>query len=81
MSKNWYPDIDNGKCSKCGHCIDLCEHGVYEKLKSPAPVVAFPEKCLEGCKYCGVMCPDNAIKYSDGDTEYNCKNSRACNCC
>ncbi|MHB1335160.1 MAG: 4Fe-4S binding protein [Candidatus Humimicrobiaceae bacterium] len=81
MSKHWYPDIDYTKCTYCGYCVDLCEHGVYEKLKSPTPVVVFPEGCTEGCKYCGVMCPSNAIKYVAGDIEYQCDGGRFCGCC
>ena len=81
MSKNWYPDVDHAKCIDCGYCIDLCEHDVYEKIKSPVPVVAFPQRCLEGCKYCGVMCPGHAIRYIADGTEYNCGSGRFCNCC
>ena len=81
MSKNWYPDIDYTKCTNCGYCIDLCDHDVYEKLKSPIPAVVSPESCLEGCKYCGVMCPSKAIKYIADDDEYNCECDHFCISC
>lgn len=81
MSNNWYPEINYVKCTHCGYCIDLCEHGVYEKPKSPIPVVVFPEACIEGCKYCGVMCASNTIKHVAGDTEYKCDDDHFCGCC
>ncbi len=81
MSKKWYPEIDYTKCNSCGYCIDLCAQDVYKKSKSPVPVVDSHENCIEGCKYCGVMCASNAIKYIAGDTEYRCDNDHFCGCC
>jgi len=81
MSKNWYPEIDYSKCTNCGDCIYLCQHDVYDELKSPMPVVAFPESCVEGCKYCGVMCPSKAIKYITGDEVIDCEEGHFCISC
>jgi NAD-dependent dihydropyrimidine dehydrogenase PreA subunit len=81
MPKTWHPIVDYSKCTNCGYCIDLCGHNVYEKSESPVPIVKFPEKCLEGCKYCAVMCPEKAIKYLDGDEECDCDGGRFCSCC
>jgi NAD-dependent dihydropyrimidine dehydrogenase PreA subunit len=81
MAKNWYPVVDYEKCNTCGYCIDLCQYDVYEKEKSPYPVIARPESCLEGCKYCGVMCAQNAIKFVEGDSEYKCDGDHFCSCC
>jgi len=67
MSKNWYPVIDYTSCTECGVCTEKCQHGVYDKAKAPTPVVIFPEGCIEGCKGCGDLCPNNAIQYV-GDT-------------
>ena len=80
MSKNWYPVIDYSECTECGSCTDMCEHGVYDKLKAPSPVVIFPEGCIEGCKGCGNLCPSDAIKYV-GDLENGCICDCAGGCC
>ncbi|OQB20837.1 MAG: NADH-plastoquinone oxidoreductase subunit [Firmicutes bacterium ADurb.Bin182] len=63
MSKNWYPMINYEKCVECGACIDMCQHGVYSKERAPRPVVVYPEGCIEGCKGCGSLCPNEAIGY------------------
>ena len=67
MSKKWYPVIVYTKCVECGSCVDMCNHGVYDKLKAPSPIVIFPEGCVQGCKGCGNLCPEKAIQYV-GDT-------------
>jgi NAD-dependent dihydropyrimidine dehydrogenase PreA subunit len=63
MSRQWYPVIDYAKCTDCGACVDMCAHGVYDKLKTPSPVVVYPEGCVQGCKGCGNNCPSDAIQY------------------
>jgi len=75
MSKNWYPVIDYTECTECGSCTDKCEHGVYDKLKAPTPFVVYPEGCIEGCKGCGDLCPNDAILYV-GDVQ----NNKGCDC-
>lgn len=77
MSKNWYPIINYEKCAECGACVEKCKHGVYNKEKAPRPVVVFPEGCIEGCKGCGSLCPNDAIEYF-GDEEACC--AEGCNC-
>lgn len=67
MSKTWYPVIDYEKCAACGICTDKCKHGVYEQKKAPAPVVVYPEGCIQGCHGCGNLCPNEAIRYA-GET-------------
>ncbi|HWR11000.1 MAG TPA: 4Fe-4S dicluster domain-containing protein [Rectinemataceae bacterium] len=63
MSRRWYPVIDYVKCAECGSCVAMCRHGVYDKLRSPTPVVIFPDGCVAGCKGCGNACPNEAIAY------------------
>ena len=75
MSKNWYPVIDYAECTECGACVDMCEHGVYDKSKASSPVVVYPEGCIEGCKGCGNLCPGSAIQYV-GDVQ----NNGSCDC-
>ncbi len=77
MSKKWYPVIDYDKCIECGSCVDMCPNNVYDKAKSPSPVVINPDACAEGGKGCGSKCPVGAIEYA-GDTGDN--KSKGCNC-
>lgn len=80
MSKTWYPVIDFNECSECGTCVDMCPHDVYDKSKSPTPVVIYPEGCIEGCKNCSSQCPGDAIQYV-GDAENGCSCECLGGCC
>ena len=89
MSKTWYPVIDYVKCTECGTCIDFCQHGVYDKTKSPSPVVVQPDGCIQGCYGCGNLCPVGAIEYvgdntgwvsPNGDKEETTECSCGCSC-
>lgn len=77
MSKTWYPMIDYEKCIECGLCIDMCPYEVYDKAKSPRPVVSNPDACGQGCSGCGGECPSEAIAYF-GDTGETEKENVAC---
>lgn len=82
MSKNWYPVIDYPECAECGSCVDMCKHGVYDKSKAPSPVVVFPEGCIEGCKGCGSLCPNEARQYvGDRKSVEDCDCSCTGGCC
>lgn len=76
MSKNWYPVIDYVNCVECGTCMNKCNHGVYDQTKFPTPIVIYKEGCIEGCKGCGNLCPNNAIEYV-GDKS---NNNFSCSC-
>ncbi len=80
MSKGWYPVIDYTGCAECGACVDKCEHGVYDKLKAPSPIVIFPEGCIEDCKVCSDLCPSSAMQYV-GDSENGCICDCSGGCC
>jgi NAD-dependent dihydropyrimidine dehydrogenase PreA subunit len=80
MSKTWYPVVDTEKCIECGLCVDNCPHNVYDKTKSPVPVVVSEEKCIQGCRKCGRNCPVGAIEYI-GDTNSNTNDCNTGDCC
>lgn len=61
MAKKWYPVIDILSCVECGTCVNFCPHGVYDKKKSPVPVVVNSEGCIDHCHGCGNKCPQGAI--------------------
>ncbi len=49
-----------GWCKKCGICIGLCPHKVFDWGEDRYPVAANPEKC-KICGLCEYRCPDFAI--------------------
>ncbi len=55
------PVIDEGRCSHCGKCSDVCAYHALAVLKKD--VLLFAELC-HGCGACAIVCPENAI--SDG---------------
>ncbi len=79
MAKNWYPVIDILTCMECGTCVNFCQHGVYDKEKSPVPVVVNPGGCIDHCHGCQTKCPVGAIAYV-GDTGEQPNVAPAC-CC
>jgi adenylylsulfate reductase, subunit B len=55
------PVIDNGKCIKCGICVDVCPVDVYYGSKEDElPNIAYGEDCYF-CSACILECPQNAI--------------------
>lgn len=76
MAKNWYPIINYSDCIKCGACVDKCEHGVYDKSKAPTPIIINLESCVDGCKGCANLCPENAIIYFGDESLMD-----DCSCC
>ena len=79
MAKNWYPVIDILTCVECGTCVNFCPHSVYDKSKSPVPVVVYPDGCIDHCHGCQKKCPAGAIAYV-GDTGDQPNAAPAC-CC
>lgn len=68
MAKNWYPVIDIATCLECGKCVAKCMQGVYDKNKSPVPVIVNPDNCVDHCHGCGNLCPVGSISYEGDDT-------------
>jgi len=68
MAKMWYPVIDYVACLECGACIEKCPHGVYDREKSPSPIVVNPDNCIDKCHGCGNLCPVGAITYVGDNT-------------
>ncbi|MDD3995482.1 MAG: ferredoxin family protein [Bacilli bacterium] len=68
MANNWYPVVDYVLCAECGTCVNFCPHNVYDKEKSPSPIVVRPSDCIDNCHDCGNRCPVGAITYVGDDT-------------
>lgn len=53
------PEVDEGKCTFCGKCADVCAFNAIAVL--PKKVLVFPELC-HGCGACSYLCPEGAIR-------------------
>ncbi len=52
------PKVDEGKCTHCGKCAEVCAYNAIAVL--PDRVLVFPELC-HGCGACSYLCPEKAI--------------------
>ncbi len=57
-------EIDAGKCSGCGFCLQVCPHHVLE-LRAGKAVVADRDACME-CGACKINCPRQAVRVEAG---------------
>jgi len=52
------PKVDEGKCTYCGKCAEVCAYHAIAVL--PKNILVFPELC-HGCGACSYLCPEKAI--------------------
>ena len=52
------PKVDEGKCTYCGKCAEVCAFNAVAVLGQK--VLVFPELC-HGCGACSYLCPEGAI--------------------
>jgi len=52
------PSVDEGKCTYCGICAEVCAYNAIAVMKQK--VLVFPELC-HGCGACSYLCPEKAI--------------------
>ena len=52
------PKIDEGRCTYCGKCAEVCAYHAIAVLGEH--VLTFPQLC-HGCGACSYLCPENAI--------------------
>lgn len=57
----WYPTVDEDKCTGCGVCVDMCHRGVY--FFGGKAKVTNPYRCVVSCTGCASMCPEGAISF------------------
>ncbi len=55
------PVVDEGICSFCGKCAEVCQYHTIAVLGKKTLV--FPQLC-HGCGSCSLICPENAISES-----------------
>jgi NAD-dependent dihydropyrimidine dehydrogenase PreA subunit len=63
----WYPTIFPEKCDGCAayetpRCVEYCPNGVFTFQNGKA-VVAYPDKCVNGCTACEPICHKKAIQF------------------
>jgi ferredoxin len=67
-------ELDTGKCSGCGRCVEVCPHNVFELTTVMQPGATHPvrrakiigrERCME-CGACAMNCTTGAIKAGRG---------------
>jgi len=54
------PRILQGRCSRCGACVLICQHGVLSLGDSGVQVAHF-ERC-DSCAHCEEVCPEGALE-------------------
>lgn len=57
----WFPCVDEDKCSRCGTCVEFCHREVF--VMEDMPKVTNPYRCVVGCTGCESQCPEGAISF------------------
>lgn len=61
-------NIDYGRCTHCGTCVEVCPHSVYEKDEKNLVRIGNDMACI-GCRICMEFCPNNATHIKPADPE------------
>ncbi len=56
--------LDSDKCTGCGRCMEVCPHGVYERVEGKA-VQTGRDRCME-CGACAQNCSYEALEVEAG---------------
>ncbi len=54
------PVIDEGLCTRCGTCYDMCPQDCFGFKEGELPTVPYPRECWH-CGACVIDCPADAI--------------------
>lgn len=65
MHADVYPELDRGKCSRCGDCVDVCPAGAARFADNGYP--AYDRKLCIGCAQCIALCPEVALSILWGE--------------
>ena len=59
--------INNNLCNRCGACVSACHFNAIEDDGNKINIIS--EAC-EGCEFCTMVCPQDAIKMEEAETGY-----------
>lgn len=65
MHADVYPELDTGKCSRCGDCVGVCPTGAAHFADNGYP--AYERKLCIGCAQCIGLCPEVALRILWGE--------------
>jgi uncharacterized protein len=65
MHADVYPELDRGKCSRCGDCVEVCPTGAAQFTDSGYP--AYKREICIGCAQCIGLCPEVALRILWGE--------------
>lgn len=63
---DWFPTIDEKKCTGCKECINTCPNNVfdYDEIGNLSKVIN-PYNCVVLCDKCALFCPTEALTFPD----------------
>ena len=65
MHAEVYPELETGKCSRCGVCVSVCPAGAAHFADNGYP--AYRRELCVGCAQCIGLCPEVALHILWGD--------------
>jgi hypothetical protein len=63
-----HPDLDAGKCTRCGDCVAVCPTGAARFASNDYP--SYDEKLCIGCAQCIALCPEVALRILWGENDF-----------
>jgi len=61
---DWVWTLQEGSCTGCGICLDVCPHGALSMPEAQALPAGIPGACT-GCMICVDECPFDAIDVAE----------------
>ncbi|MCQ2086901.1 MAG: 4Fe-4S binding protein [Bacilli bacterium] len=65
---NYFSEVDNEKCKKCGLCVNKCPFKYIKQNKDKS--IKIDQKACLGCGICAASCPSNALKLIRKENSY-----------
>jgi len=63
-----HPELDTGKCTRCGDCVAACPAGAARFAGSDYP--SYDGKLCIGCAQCIALCPEMALRILWGEDDF-----------
>ncbi|MDO9584956.1 MAG: DUF362 domain-containing protein [Syntrophales bacterium] len=63
-----HPELDTGKCTRCGDCVAACPAGAARFVGSDYP--SYDGKLCIGCAQCIALCPEMALRILWGEDDF-----------